>query len=113
MLVDAPCSNTAVLAQRPEARWRFGPKSKGELVALQARLFERGATLVRPGGRLVWSTCALDADENRRAVVGFLAAHPGWQLEDELESLPDLDTTQARGSGPIDGGYFARLRRAR
>ena len=111
VLVDAPCTNTGVLAQRPEARWRFTPQQKRELVALQTQLFERGAERVRPGGRLVWSTCALDADENRRAVDAFLARHPEWSLEVAAETLPDLGTTQIRGAGPIDGGYLARLRR--
>lgn len=113
VLVDAPCTNTGVLAQRPEARWRFGPASKAELTAIQARLFERAAQLVRPGGRLVWSTCALEPDENRRAVDTFLAQHGEFQLELDAEALPDLETTQSAGAGPIDGGYFARLRRTR
>ncbi|MCC7011740.1 MAG: hypothetical protein IT454_04180 [Planctomycetes bacterium] len=111
VLVDAPCTNTGVLAQRPEARWRFGPKTKDELVALQARLFERASTFVRPGGRLVWSTCSLEPEENRRAVEHFLGEHAGWSLEGELASLPDVATTHERGAGPIDGGYVARLRR--
>jgi 16S rRNA (cytosine967-C5)-methyltransferase len=111
VLVDAPCTNTGVLAQRPEARWRFSPQTKRELVALQTQLLARGAESVRPGGRLVWSTCALDSDENRRAVDLFLARHPQWTLEVDAESLPDCATTQTRGAGPIDGGYFARLRR--
>jgi 16S rRNA (cytosine967-C5)-methyltransferase len=111
VLVDAPCTNTGVLAQRPEARWRFSPQSKRELLALQSQLFERGAELVKPGGRLVWSTCALDADENRRAVDAFLARHPEWSLEVDAETLPDCGTTQTGGAGPIDGGYLARLRR--
>jgi 16S rRNA (cytosine967-C5)-methyltransferase len=113
VLVDAPCTNTGVLAQRPEARWRFGPASKAELTAIQTRLFERAAQLVRPGGRLVWSTCALEPDENRRAVDTFLAQHGEFQLELDAEALPDLETTQSAGAGPIDGGYFARLRRTR
>jgi 16S rRNA (cytosine967-C5)-methyltransferase len=112
VLVDAPCSNTGVLAQRPEARWRFGPASRAELAAIQTRLIDRAAELVRPGGRLVWSTCSIEPEENRRTVDAFLARHAGWTLEEERESLPDTDTAQERGSGPIDGGYFARLRRA-
>lgn len=112
VLVDAPCSNTGVLAQRPEARWRYGPSSRAELVALQTRLFERAEQLVRPGGRVVWSTCALENEENQRAVQSFLARHAGWTLEEERESLPDTETGLERGPGPIDGGYFARLRRA-
>jgi 16S rRNA (cytosine967-C5)-methyltransferase len=111
VLVDAPCTNTGVLAQRPEARWRFGPRSRAELGELQARLFAAGADRVRPGGRLVWSTCSLEPEENRRAVEAFLALRPQWTLEAEAEALPDVATTQERGGGPIDGGYHARLRR--
>lgn len=108
VLVDAPCSNTGVLAQRPEARWRFGPASTRDLGALQTRLFDVAAARVRPGGRLVWSTCALEPAENRGAVAAFLERTPGWSLEHESESLPDTEG----GPGPIDGGYVARLRRA-
>ncbi|HUR29705.1 MAG TPA: SAM-dependent methyltransferase, partial [Planctomycetota bacterium] len=123
VLVDAPCTNTGVLAARPEARWRYGPKTKAELVTLQARLIREGAARVRPGGRLVWSTCSLDPDENARLVRKFLEEDPRFALEEELESLPgdalspplDLSAlpteSGARGNGPIDGGYFARLRR--
>ena len=155
VLIDAPCTNTGVLAQRPEARWRFGPKFKAELVALQARLMREGAARVKVGGRLVWSTCSLDPDENARQVRAFLAESDAWGLEEEALSLPDVgladvgleptsstpaalpvstpeiaadaanDPAPARptlgarelvlqkGDGPIDGGYFARLRRYR
>jgi 16S rRNA (cytosine967-C5)-methyltransferase len=109
VLVDAPCTNTGVLAARPEARWRFGPKTKQELVALQADLLRQGAALVRPGGRLVWSTCALEPDENRRQLDALVAEQPDFRLETDAETLPDTATTQTEGAGPIDGGYFARL----
>jgi 16S rRNA (cytosine967-C5)-methyltransferase len=111
VLVDAPCSNTGVLAQRPEARWRFGPSSRAELRALQERLLAAGAERVRAGGRLVWSTCSIEPEENRRAVEAFLAGRSGWALEADAETLPDVATAQERGAGPVDGGYFARLRR--
>jgi len=109
VLVDAPCSNTGVLAQRPEARWRFGPASRAELAQVQTRLIDRAAELVRPGGRMVWSTCSLEPDENRRLVDAFLARNAHWTLADDCESLPDVELTQERGRGPVDGGYFARL----
>lgn len=111
VLVDAPCTNTGVLAQRPEARWRFGPATKSELAAIQSRLFDRAAQLVRPGGRLVWSTCSLEPGENRQAVESVLSRHGSFELESDAEATPDLETTHSRGAGPIDGGYFARLRR--
>ena len=112
VLVDAPCSNTGVLAQRPEARWRFGPASRAELAQVQTRLIDRAAELVRPGGRLVWSTCSLEPEENRRVVDAFLARQPQWSLAEDHESVPDVETTQERGGGPIDGGHFARLVRS-
>lgn len=110
VLVDAPCSNTGVLAARPEARWRFGPAAQRELAALQEALLRAGAARVRPGGRLVWSTCSLEPEENRRAVDAFLGEQPAWSLEADAESLPDLATDRERGAGPVDGGYWARLR---
>jgi len=108
-IVDAPCSNTGVLGARPEARWRFGPSSRAKLGALQERLLAEGAALVRPGGRMVWSTCSLEPEENGQRVRAFLAANVEWRLEAEESMLPG-----PRGSaGPIDGGYAARLRRTR
>ncbi len=111
VLIDAPCTNTAVLAARPEARWRLGPATKRSLLEAQARLLAQGAKHVRTGGRAVWSSCAFDPDENRRQIERFLAEHPEFTLEAEAETLPDLATTQSEGAGPVDGGYFARLRR--
>jgi 16S rRNA (cytosine967-C5)-methyltransferase len=112
VLVDAPCTNTGVLAARPEARWRFGPATRRELATLQAELLRAGAARARPGGRLVWSTCSLEPEENRRQVDAFLAEHSGWSLEEDAQSLPDPATDRERGAGPVDGGYWARLRRA-
>jgi 16S rRNA (cytosine967-C5)-methyltransferase len=107
VLIDAPCSNTGVLAGRPEARWRFGPQGQRELGQLQERLLEQGSALVRPGGRLVWSTCSIEPGENQARVSAFLRAHPGWALEAVHEARPDFET------GPVDGGYAARLRAPR
>ncbi|MBM3989853.1 MAG: hypothetical protein FJ298_02485 [Planctomycetes bacterium] len=109
VLVDAPCSDTGVLAQRPEARWRFGPAFRAELAQVQTRWIERAAELVRPLGRMVWSTCALEPEENRRLIEAFLARHAHWSLAEERESQPDVELAQERGVGPVDGGYCARL----
>ncbi|MFT5049599.1 MAG: 16S rRNA (cytosine967-C5)-methyltransferase [Chlamydiales bacterium] len=106
VLVDVPCSNTGVLSARPNARWRFGPRSQGDLTTLQARLLQEAATRVRSGGRLVYSTCSLESEENGRQIRAFLEANPGWTLEEERENTP----AAPGGAGPIDGGYAARLR---
>jgi len=105
VLVDAPCSNTGVLGARPGARWRWGPASMRSLEELQAALFAHAAPVVRPGGRLVWSTCSLEPRENERCVARFLSDHPGWALDEEISSVPADDESV----GPVDGGYAARL----
>ena len=106
VLVDVPCSNTGVLAQRPEARWRFTPAARRSLAAIQDRLLAEAAACVRPGGRLVYSTCSIEPEENRRRVDALLGRRTDLVLEAEIEMLPD----PRRASGPIDGGYAARLR---
>ncbi len=107
VLVDVPCSNTGVLAQRPEARWRYGPASMRSLAELQEKILAECAARVKPGGRLVYSTCSLEPEENHRRIEAFLAIHPGFVLDEEMEALPD----PVASAGPTDGGYAARLRR--
>jgi 16S rRNA (cytosine967-C5)-methyltransferase len=107
VLVDAPCSNTGVLARRPDARWRLGPKTRRTLAALQRELLERAARCVRSGGVLVYSTCSLEADENEQRVRSFLEQHEGWELEAKHEGFPRPQSPE----GPVDGGFAARLLR--
>jgi len=65
VLVDAPCSGTGTWRRNPETRWRVTPQRLAQLTALQARLLDLGATLLRPGGRLVYAVCSLLAEEGR------------------------------------------------
>jgi 16S rRNA (cytosine967-C5)-methyltransferase len=108
VLVDAPCSNTGVLGARPAARWRFGPQTLRSLVELQGRLLRDAAQKVRTGGRLVWSTCSLEPEENEQLLSRFMEETPGWSIEEEHTTLPDLRSE----CGPYDGGFAARLRKA-
>ncbi|MEO0661976.1 MAG: transcription antitermination factor NusB, partial [Planctomycetota bacterium] len=105
VLVDAPCSNTGVLAQRPAARWRYGPKSQSALVAIQERLLESAAERVAPGGALVYSTCSLEPEENEQRVARFLERSGEFVEESRVRSAP---RPPAEG-GPVDGGFAARL----
>ncbi|MEM9380466.1 MAG: transcription antitermination factor NusB [Planctomycetota bacterium] len=109
VLVDAPCSNTGVLSQRPSARWRYGPKGQAELAELQTRLLAEAAAHVRPGGALVHSTCSLEPEENEQVVRAFLEAHAGWVPEEDHRSEP----RPVEDGGPTDGGYAVRLRAPR
>jgi 16S rRNA (cytosine967-C5)-methyltransferase len=108
VLVDAPCSNTGVLARRPEARWRLDAGTRASLEALQGSLLERAASRVRPGGRLVHSTCSLEPFENEQRVRRFLEAHPEFTLQAERLTLPRPSDPR----GPVDGGYAALLLRS-
>lgn len=99
-LLDAPCTNTGVLRRRLEARWRFDEATLARATTLQATMLDAVATLVRPEGRLVYSTCSLEPEENEIQVREFLARHPAWRLE------------TARSSGFPDrgcDGHFAAL----
>lgn len=65
VLVDAPCSGTGTWRRNPETRWRLTPERLDRLVELQAYLLDLAATMVRPGGRLVYAVCSLLAEEGR------------------------------------------------
>lgn len=71
ILLDAPCSNTGVLSRRPDVRWRLREADIAGAAALQRRLLENAVRLLKPGGRLVYSTCSLEPEENRVDVEGL------------------------------------------
>jgi len=77
VLVDVPCSNTGVLRHRVEVKWRLRPEDFVELPRLQLGLLRRAAALVRPGGRLVYSTCSLEPEENEGVIAAFFAEAGG------------------------------------
>ncbi len=94
VLVDAPCSGTGTWRRNPEARWRLAPAQVERYGATQAYLLDLGATLVRPGGRLVFVTCSLLDAEGADGAAAFLARHPGWQA-----LQPQLPAGRPRGEG--------------
>ncbi|MCA9039497.1 MAG: 16S rRNA (cytosine(967)-C(5))-methyltransferase RsmB [Planctomycetaceae bacterium] len=101
ILIDAPCSNTGVLGKRSEARWRLRPNDITELAKLQRTLLESALTYLKPGGRIVYSTCSIEPEENEQQVHSFLESHPQFQLQQEEHFSPGK---------PSDGGYAALLR---
>jgi len=106
VLVDAPCSNTGVIARRPEARLGLTKKKIESLVEAQHQLLTTAARLVRRGGRLVYATCSLEPAENEDVVQWFLAQHPGWYLQEQVLTLPRWGARLCQWQ---DGGYAARL----
>jgi len=78
VLVDAPCTGTGSWRRNPDARWTRNSPGLAELTALQDRILDSAARLVKPGGRLVYATCSLLADENEARILRFLEAAPDF-----------------------------------
>jgi 16S rRNA (cytosine967-C5)-methyltransferase len=103
ILVDAPCSNTGVLRRRPEARWRYDPARQRLLARDQARILRTAVAALAPGGRLLWSVCAIEPEEGSGQVRALLAEAPDLRLEHERLTLPSPEGG--------DGGYQALMRK--
>jgi 16S rRNA (cytosine967-C5)-methyltransferase len=73
ILVDVPCSGTGTLARHPEIRWRLGPDQLAEFHALQVAILSSALDALAPGGRLVYSTCSLEPEENELVIASLLA----------------------------------------
>lgn len=73
ILVDAPCSGTGTLARHPEIRWRLGPNQLSEFHRLQVAILLSAMEVLAPGGRLVYSTCSLEPEENESVVAAALS----------------------------------------
>ncbi|HOP73913.1 MAG TPA: 16S rRNA (cytosine(967)-C(5))-methyltransferase RsmB [Bacillota bacterium] len=89
VLVDAPCSGTGVLRRRVDAKYRKKPENIRELAVLQRQILERAVQLVKPGGCLVYSTCALEWEEDEAQVEWLLHRYPEYQIEDYRQFLPE------------------------
>ncbi len=79
VLVDAPCSGLGTLRRNPDLKWRQSPQAIDELAIKQRAILAAAATLLKPGGRLVYATCSVLTQENRQVVEEFLGGHPGFR----------------------------------
>lgn len=118
VLVDAPCTGTGVLNRRADARWRRKLEDVASLSSLQKEILESAADAVKRGGRLVYSTCSLEPEENEEVIESFLERHPEFQGEPFGKSLPyrrfDKEAYQVKlapFSHDIDGFFICRLRK--
>lgn len=103
VLLDVPCSNSGVLQRRVDARWRLTEKEMDRLAALQGRILAQASQAVRPGGRLVYSTCSIDRQEDQAVVEAFLEQHGEFSLAEDYLALPHREQA--------DGAYAALLLR--
>ena len=109
VLVDAPCSNTGVIARRLQVRWRWPLFDLPAVRGLQTRLMDDAAEHVKPTGLLVYSTCSIDPDENTVAVNDFLRGRPGeqWRNMRREFQLPAAGVPEER----CDGGFVTVFKR--
>jgi 16S rRNA (cytosine967-C5)-methyltransferase len=80
VLVDAPCSGTGTWRRNPDAKWKLTPEDVAELEQVQRNILDSAWRLVKPGGRLIYATCSLLAEENEAQIEAFLAAHADFKL---------------------------------
>jgi 16S rRNA (cytosine967-C5)-methyltransferase len=118
VLVDAPCSGLGVLTKKPDIKWKREPEDIARLVEIQKRILDNAATLVKPGGVLVYSTCTIEPEENGDQVRVFLQSHPEFSVENAANFIPQQLVSQAgfMETYPhrhrMDGAFGARLRKA-
>jgi 16S rRNA (cytosine967-C5)-methyltransferase len=126
ILIDAPCTSTGTIRRHPDVAWLRQEADIGALTALQKRLLQKAATLLRPGGTLIYCTCSLEPEEGEQAISALLAAESALRrapidsgevaglteiltAEGDLRTLPcHLPHQDPRLSG-LDGFYAARL----
>lgn len=101
VLVDAPCSGLGTLRRSPDLKWRQTPEKIADYVAMQKSILEAAASLVKPGGRLVYATCSLLTEENEAVVAHFLSGHP------EFAAIPV--TTELKRTGWKEEGTYLSL----
>lgn len=119
VLLDAPCSGTGVLSQKPDIKLRLKESDLPAIVETQKKLLNTVCRYVRPGGLLVYSTCSVLPEENKAQIEAFLKEHPEYTTEPmplsfpaELRQQQDALGLQLLGfRDQVEGFYIVRLRR--
>ena len=115
VLVDAPCSGTGTLRRNPEIRWRISAEDIRDLATRQRQLLFNASRVVRPGGRLVYSTCSVEPEENEEVVRAFFEGNDEFE-QLELPVNPWLITASGAvrtwpHRGGTDGFFIAAFER--
>ncbi len=103
ILLDVPCLNTGVLKRRADARWRVDAERIASITKTQNEILDACARLLKDKGRIVYSTCSLEAEENEDLVSKWIARHPDFRLVKTSKAFPPDSGT--------DGAFAALLRR--
>jgi 16S rRNA (cytosine967-C5)-methyltransferase len=116
ILLDVPCSGLGTLTKKPDIKWRRDIADIRKLAELQPRLLEKGASLLKPGGELVFSTCTIEPDENYDVIKEFLSKHKEFEL---INATNYFDKSLVGENGcvqtfpnvhGIDGAFAAKLK---
>jgi 16S rRNA (cytosine967-C5)-methyltransferase len=128
VLLDAPCSSTGTIRRHPDIPWLKSETDLAKLAMLQGRLLDHAASLLKPGGTLLYCTCSLESEECEQPVAALLSRNPALRRDsiraEELAGHAELVTadgdlrtlpchwpdTEPRMSG-LDGFYAARITR--
>ena len=98
ILLDAPCSNTGVLRRRPDAKYRLAPEDLAICAKMQADILRNAAGFLKPGGKLVYSTCSIEQCENAEIVENFLKKRSDFSLEKSITIFPSEHSDGASAS---------------
>lgn len=117
VLLDPPCSGWGTTRKNSDLRWVKTEEDTRSLARIQARMIDKAAGMVKPGGLLVYSTCTIIRDENDEIVEEFLLRHRDFELESAAQFFDDAIVSE-RGfvktypnGGSLDGAFCARLKR--
>lgn len=120
VLIDAPCTGSGVMDEKPDLKVRLNDQDLQSLLETQRKMLDTCSRYVKPGGLLVYATCSILPDENSRQTEAFLLTHPDFGIQ----TLPDTIPQSLRQyEGPLglqllpyrdstEGFYIARMRRA-
>ena len=99
VVADLPCSGLGVLGKKPDLKYRMNEEQIKELAGLQRRILTVVNQYVKPGGRLIYSTCTVNREENEENGAWFARQFPQFHMIREKQMLPGID--------PGDGFYIA------
>lgn len=128
VLVDPPCSATGTIRRHPDVQWTKKPGDVDVLAALQAKILARAATLVKPGGHLVYCVCSIEPEEGEAQIAALLRKNPDFRrvpitagecgvtpelitADGDLRTLPCHWADEDPRMAGLDGFFAARLRR--
>jgi len=114
VMTDVPCTGFGTLSKKPDIKWKRDQTDIAKLIPVQREILNHAASLVKPGGVLVYSTCTIEPKENQENIEWFLEQHPEFYLDDANKYLPseicfDGYMKTIPGIYAVDGAFAARL----